>query len=83
MTCDNDTGQLEKISAHAHFLQEAMVTEFVNHPRAYVTMQDHRGRIPLDTVIGATRSRRNFTTPRNLSKMVRLAHRDGRGGGDV
>src|SRR5436853_6771754 len=27
-----------------------MVTEFVNHPRAYVTMQDQRGRTSLHTV---------------------------------
>src|SRR5271156_3667597 len=47
---DNDTDQLEKTSAHAQFLREAMITEFVNHPRAYVTTQDRRGRIPLHTV---------------------------------
>lgn len=53
MTCptyDNDTGQLEKISAHAQFLREAMATEFVNHPRAYLTMQDHRGQTSLHNV---------------------------------
>jgi hypothetical protein len=47
---DNDTGQLEKISAHAQFLRETMVTEFVDLPRAYVTMQDHRGWTPPHTV---------------------------------
>ena len=41
---------LQRLVAHAQFLREAMVTDFVNHPRAYVTMQDQRGWTPLHTV---------------------------------